>query len=78
MTPARVMKLERAFPVRTVAQAGFKVAAIRESFGVSQTRYYQRLNDLLDDPEFIALDPAMARLLRARRDGSLRSRRPAA
>ena len=74
MTAARVMKLEKAFPVHTVAQAGHKVTAIRETFGVSQTRYYMRLNALLDEPEFIELDPIPARVRRERRDAARKSR----
>lgn len=70
MTPARVMKMEKAFPVRTTAHAGYKLTAIREEFGVSQTRYYQYLASILETPEFIELDPIMARIIRERQDRS--------
>ncbi len=68
MTPARVMKMEKAFPVRTPMQASHKMIAIREQFGVSQTRYYQYLASILETPEFIELDPIMARIIRERQD----------
>ena len=74
MTPERVMKIEKHWPVRTPAHAAQKLNAIAETFGVSQTRYYARLNQLIDDPEFIALDPAMARILRDRRNANARVR----
>ncbi|RCW40755.1 uncharacterized protein DUF3263 [Halopolyspora algeriensis] len=48
-------------------QAGSKERNIRERFGFSPTRYYQRLNRLLDDPEALEQDPALVkRLLRLR------------
>lgn len=75
MTPARVMKIEKHFPAKTLRDASAKVGVIADTFGVSQTRYYQRLNQLIDDPAFIALDPVMARILRDRRAAALRSGR---
>ena len=68
------MKIEKHWPVRTPAHAAQKLNAISETFGVSQTRYYARLNQLIDDPEFIAIDPAMARILRDRRRSNARVR----
>lgn len=48
-------------------QAGNKERSIREHFGLSATRYYQRLNRLLDEPEALAEEPALVkRLLRLR------------
>ena len=44
--------------------AGAKEAAIRESFGISPTRYYQLLNALVDRPEALAADPLLVRRLR--------------
>lgn len=75
MTPARVMKIEKHFPARTPKQASQKLGVIADTFGVSQTRYYQALNAMIDDPAFIALDPVMARILRDRRAAALRSGR---
>jgi hypothetical protein len=44
--------------------AGAKEAAIRDSFGISPTRYYQLLNALVDRPEALATDPLLVRRLR--------------
>lgn len=47
--------------------AGNKERVIRERFGLSTTRYYQRLNNLLDEPEALAQQPTLVnRLLRLR------------
>ncbi|MFD5321187.1 DUF3263 domain-containing protein [Streptomyces sp. NPDC127098] len=48
-------------------RAGAKERAIRERLGISPTRYYQRLNALLDDPAALAHDPVTINRLRARR-----------
>lgn len=53
--------------------AGNKERVIQERFGLSPTRYYQRLNHILDEPEAVAQQPALVnRLLRLRdeREGS--------
>jgi len=54
--------------------AGAKEQAIRELFGVSETRYYQMLNALLDNPEALAEDPLLVKRLRRLRDGRQRTR----
>jgi hypothetical protein len=47
--------------------AGGKEATIRDVFGESATRYYQRLNHLLDQPEALAYAPlTVTRLQRLR------------
>ena len=46
--------------------AGAKEAVIRERFGMTSTRYYQRLVQLLDDPEAEEYDAFTVRRLRAR------------
>lgn len=47
--------------------AGNKERIIQERFGLSPTRYYQRLNRLLDEADAIAEQPALvSRLLRLR------------
>lgn len=47
--------------------AGNKERVIRERFGLSANRYYQRLNRLLDQPEAMAEQPTLVnRLLRLR------------
>ncbi|PRW64094.1 DUF3263 domain-containing protein [Actinopolyspora mortivallis] len=46
---------------------GTKERLIEERFGLSATRYYQRLNRLLDEPEALDQEPALVtRLLRVR------------
>jgi hypothetical protein len=46
---------------------GNKERVIRERFGLSPARYYQRLNRLLDDREALEKQPALVkRLLRIR------------
>lgn len=47
--------------------SGTKERLVQERFGLSATRYYQRLNRLLDDPEALEQAPALVhRLLRVR------------
>lgn len=53
---------------------GAKDAAIRERFGESSTRYYQRLNSLIDRPEALAHDPMVVRRVRRLRDARARVR----
>ena len=50
------------------------VAAIRETFELSSTRYYQILNALLDDPAALAHDPLLIRRLRRLRERRQRAR----
>ncbi|MBO0773289.1 MAG: DUF3263 domain-containing protein [Actinobacteria bacterium] len=60
-------------------QPGAKEQAILDSLGISPTRYYQLLNELIDSPEALAADPGLVSRLRrqrARRE-RLRSARPA-
>ena len=47
--------------------AGAEETAIRESFDMSATRYYQVLNALIDRPEALADDPLLIRRLRRMR-----------
>lgn len=47
---------------------GRKEEAIRAEFGLSPTRYYQRLNALIDAPEANAAHPLLMARLRRRRD----------
>jgi hypothetical protein len=48
---------------------GAKEQAIRETFDLSPTRYYQLLNALLDRPAAVAYDPALINRLRRLRGG---------
>jgi Protein of unknown function (DUF3263) len=54
---------------------GAKEREILDALGVSPTRYYQLLNELIDQPEAAQFDPALVARLRRRRDvrGRLRS-----
>jgi hypothetical protein len=54
--------------------AGAKEQAVRESFGLSATRYYQALNALLDRPEALAFDPMLVKRLRRMRSARQRAR----
>lgn len=47
---------------------GAKEAAVTARFGGSLTRYYQRLNALIDRPEALAVDPLLVKRLRRLRD----------
>jgi hypothetical protein len=54
-------------------QAGSKEQAVRDTFNLSATRYYQLLNALLDNPLALAHDPVVVQRLRRLR--ASRSRR---
>lgn len=44
--------------------AGAKADAITAEFGLTQTRYYQKLNRLLDDPAAVDYAPLLVNRLR--------------
>ena len=48
-------------------QPGAKEQAIRDMLGMSATRYYQMLNDLIDRPEALAREPVLVKRLRRQR-----------
>jgi hypothetical protein len=54
--------------------AGAKEQAIREQFDLSATRYYQVLNELVDDDESLSYDPMLVRRLRRMRAARQRQR----
>jgi Protein of unknown function (DUF3263) len=54
--------------------AGAKEQAIREQFGISATRYYQALNNIIDRPDALATDPMLVKRLRRLRSGRQRAR----
>ncbi len=56
-------------------QAGAKEQAIRDSFEMSPTRYYQDLNALLDLPEAVSYDPTLVHRLQRLRTSTARSKR---
>lgn len=63
-----------AFEKRWWRQAGAKEQAIRDTFGLSATRYYQLLNALLDDPLALAHEPLVVQRLRRLRASRARRR----
>jgi hypothetical protein len=54
--------------------AGAKDRAIREEFGLSTTRYYQLVNQLIDKRAALEADPMLVKRLRRLRAGRLRKR----
>ncbi|MBK1785336.1 DUF3263 domain-containing protein [Prauserella cavernicola] len=54
--------------------AGAKEQAIRELFGMSPTRYYQILNQLIDKQEAMRADPMLVKRLRKMRAARQRTR----
>ncbi|WP_032389257.1 DUF3263 domain-containing protein [Rhodococcoides fascians] len=73
MTPQQAEIL--AFEKRWYTAQGSKEADIAEQFSLSPVRYYQLLNQLLDDPEALATDPVLVKRLRRIRDSRARVRR---
>lgn len=64
-----------AFEAKWWKHAGSKEQAIRDTFGLSSTRYYQLLNGLLDNPLALAHDPVLVGRLRRLRSTRARTRR---
>ncbi len=64
-----------AFESKWWKHAGSKEQAIRDTFGLSSTRYYQLLNGLLDNPAALAKDPVLVGRLRRLRSTRARTRR---
>ncbi|KQP24312.1 DUF3263 domain-containing protein [Aeromicrobium sp. Leaf272] len=54
--------------------AGAKEQRIRGRFAMSATKYYQRLNDLIDRDDALAYDPLLVKRLRRVRAERSRSR----
>jgi hypothetical protein len=50
------------------SQPGPKETAIRERFELSNTRYYELLNDVLESPDAMEYDPLVVRRLRRLRE----------
>jgi hypothetical protein len=63
-----------AFEKRQWKHSGAKDQAIRDSFELSPTRYYQILNALLDRPEAQQFEPVLVNRLRRQRAGKQRAR----
>ncbi|GAB2595130.1 hypothetical protein Aab01nite_26310 [Paractinoplanes abujensis] len=64
-----------AFEARWWKHAGSKEQAVRDTFGLSSTRYYQLLNGLLDNPAALEHDPVLVGRLRRLRSTRARTRR---
>ncbi|MDY7083943.1 MAG: DUF3263 domain-containing protein [Actinomycetota bacterium] len=64
-----------AFEARWWKHAGSKEQAVRDTFGLSSTRYYQLLNALLDNPAALEHDPVLVGRLRRLRSTRARTRR---
>ena len=64
-----------AFETKWWKHAGSKEQAIRDTFGLSSTRYYQLLNGLLDNPAALEHDPVLIGRLRRLRSTRARTRR---
>jgi hypothetical protein len=64
-----------AFESKWWKHAGSKEQAIRDTFGLSSTRYYQLLNGLLDNPAALEQDPVLVGRLRRLRSTRARTRR---
>jgi Protein of unknown function (DUF3263) len=65
-----------AFERGTWRTAGAKEQAIVEVLGMSATRYYQLLNELIDSPDALKFDPVLVKRLRAQRTRRQRMRSP--
>ncbi|SNY04740.1 Protein of unknown function [Paractinoplanes atraurantiacus] len=63
------------FEARWWKHAGSKEQAIRDTFELSSTRYYQLLNALLDNPAALEHDPVLVGRLRRLRSTRARTRR---
>ena len=76
-TPALTEREQQilAFEQKWWKHAGSKEQAIRDSFGLSSTRYYQLLNGLLDNPAALEHDPVLVGRLRRLRSTRARTRR---
>ena len=65
-----------AFERGTWRTAGAKEQAIVEVLGISATRYYQLLNEMIDSPDALKFDPVLVKRLRAQRARRQRMRSP--
>jgi hypothetical protein len=67
-----------AFERRWWREPGAKEQGITETLGLSPTRYYQRLNELIDTAEALRFDPVLVKRLRRQRArrGRVRSAAP--
>ena len=66
----RILAFERSW----WRQPGAKEQAISDLLGLSATRYYQLLNELIDRPEALGFDPVLVKRLRRQRSRRNRMR----
>lgn len=66
----KVLDFER----RWWQHAGAKEQAIRQTFGLSATRYYQVLGALIDSPAALIYDPMLVKRLQRMRDARVAAR----
>jgi Protein of unknown function (DUF3263) len=69
-SPADILAIEQ----RTWRTRGAKADAILDLLGLTETRYYQVLNHVIDTPEALGAAPALVNRLRARRASRLARR----
>ncbi|CUU57734.1 Protein of unknown function (DUF3263) [Parafrankia irregularis] len=67
---ARMLAFEKKWPVHT----GPKDAAIQAEFGLSSTRYYQKLHVLIESPAALAAEPMLVNRLQRLLDERRRAR----
>jgi hypothetical protein len=67
-----------AFERRGWRSPGVKEQSISDVLGIPATRYYQLLNELIDNPEALRFDPVLVKRLRAQRAKRQRMRSPRA
>jgi len=75
--PRELSERERrllAFERQWFRYAGAKEQAIKETFDISATRYYQLLAELIERPEALAYDPMLVKRLRRLRAARQRER----
>jgi hypothetical protein len=76
-TPRALEERERgmlAFERQWWRHAGAKEEAIRRTFGIGPTAYYQLLSRLIDDPAALAHDPMLVKRLQRQRAARRRQR----
>ncbi len=57
-------------------QVGAKEQAIADRLGLTATRYYQLLNELIERPDALSFDPVLVQRLRRQRSRRRRMRSP--
>ncbi len=69
-----MLELEAGYAARP-PQPGRRGVVVRERFEMSETRYWQLVNGLLERPAALEAFPVVVGLLRRKRDAASRSRR---